>query len=475
MGPRGVRARLTAVLVALVVVVAVVLGVGAAVFVDARLHDQALAEAEAAAGFDLAVTIPERQLPADPTLDDIVQSRLADTFAQRGTQVVVDVGAERPFLSRSDLDGVLERLPASVRSLVDGGQLAYAWTDVAGTPSLVVGGRPAGGGPAFWFVHDVGEIAIAVDQLRLGLLLAGALLIVLALVTARWIARGILAPVEEASTAADRIAGGDLAARVPVTSDDEFGEWAARFNHMADTLAETITRLEAAQDQNRRFVADVSHELRTPVAALVAEASVLDGHLEGLEPDRRRAAELLIADVRRLRTLVDDLMELSRFDASAETVTIETVDLVRLVGSVIGARLPTARFVPPATLVVADTDPRRVERILGNLLDNAAEHAGGSDVDVVLEAGDDGAITLAVDDRGPGVPPDRLKRIFERFAKLDPSRRSGGSGLGLAIAAEHAAILGGYLEATNRPGGGLRVALELPPPLHDRYPVAMEP
>lgn len=475
MDPRGVRARLTAVLVALVVVVAVVLGVGASVFVDARLHDQALAEAEAAAGFDLAVTIPQRQLPAEPALDDIVQSRLADTFAQRGTQVIVDVGAERPFLSRSDLDGVLERLPASVRSLVDDGRLAYAWVDVAGTPSLVVGGRPAGGGPAFWFVHDVGEIAIAVDQLRLGLLLAGALLIVLALVTGRWIARGILAPVEEASAAADRIAGGDLAARVPVGSDDEFGEWAARFNHMADTLADTIARLEAAQDQNRRFVADVSHELRTPVAALVAEASVLDGHLEALDPQHRRAAELLISDVRRLRTLVDDLMELSRFDASAEAVAIEPVDLVRLVRSVVGGRLPTARFVPPATLVVADTDPRRVERILGNLLDNAAEHAGGTDVDVVLEAGVDGAITLAVDDRGPGVPPDRLERIFERFAKLDPSRRSGGSGLGLAIAAEHAAILGGHLEAANRPGGGLRVALVLPPPLHDRYVAAMEP
>jgi two-component system sensor histidine kinase MtrB len=157
-------------------------------------------------------------------------------------------------------------------------------------------------------------------------------------------------------------------------------------------------------------------------------------------------------------------------------VAIEPVDLVRLVRSVVGARLPTARFVPPAASVVADTDPRRVERILGNLLDNADEHAGGAEVDVVLEMAEDGGrVTLAVEDRGPGVPPDRLERIFERFAKLDPSRRSGGSGLGLAIAAEHAAILGGHLEAANRTGGGLRVALVLPPPLHDRYVAAMEP
>lgn len=462
MGRRGVRARLTTTLVALVVVVAVVLGVGASVFVDARLHDQALREAEAQAGFDLAVTVPERQLPPDPTLDDIVQSRLADTFAQRGTQVIVDVGGKHPFLSRSDLDGVLERLPATVRALVDGGQLAYAWIVVGDAPALVVGGRPSGGGPAFYFVHDVGEIAAAVDQLRLGLLLAGSVLLVLALVTARAIARGILAPVEEASSAAERIAAGDLEARVPVASEDEFGAWAARFNHMADTLADTIGRLEAAQDQNRRFVADVSHELRTPVAALVAEASVLDGHLDALPAERRRAGELLIADVRRLRTLVDDLMELSRFDASAEALAIEPVDLVRLVRSVVTARLPTARTVLPGPSLVVDTDPRRVERILGNLLDNAREHAGGANVEVELRSDAAGRVTFAVTDRGPGVPPEDLDRIFQRFAKLDPSRRGGSSGLGLAIAAEHAAVLGGDLTAEAREGGGLLVALVLP-------------
>lgn len=460
-GPRGVRGRLTATLIGLVVVAALVLGVGASVFVDGRLRDQALAEAQTQAGFDLAVTVPERQLPTDPTLDDVVQSRLAETFAQRGTQVVVDLGERGTFLSRNDLDGLLERLPASMRALVDDGQLAFAWTTVSEGPALVVGGRPAGGGPAFYFVHETGGIAAAVDQLRLGLLGAAAVLIVLALVAARSIAGGVLAPVDEASRAADRIASGDLSARVPVTSDDEFGEWATRFNRMADTLADTISRLEAAEEQNRRFVADVSHELRTPVAALVAEASLLDGHLDQLPPDIRRTGELLITDVRRLRVLVDDLMELSRFDAAAETVAVEPVDLVRLVRAVAGSRLPSARFEPPAPSVVVDTDPRRVERILGNLLDNAREHGERRDVEVTLEPGVE-SVVLAVADRGPGVPADRLDRIFERFSKLDPSRSSGSSGLGLAIAAEHAAILGGHLEASLRDGGGLRVALVLP-------------
>ena len=138
--------------------------------------------------------------------------------------------------------------------------------------------------------------------------------------------------------------------------------------------------------------------------------------------------------------------------------------MVRLVQAVIASRQPTARFDPPAPSVVVDTDPRRLERILANFLDNAREHAGATDVTVDLEVpGDD--LVLAVSDRGPGVPEDRLQRIFERFTKLDPSRSGGSSGLGLAIAAEHAALLGGYLQAMNRDGGGLRLELVVPLPV----------
>jgi two-component system sensor histidine kinase MtrB len=307
----------------------------------------------------------------------------------------------------------------------------------------------------------VAAIEEALAQLRLALLVGTLALVIVALLVANVIARGVLAPVEAAGRAAERIERGDLSARVPVTSDDEFGTWAERFNRMAAALSETIGRLESAEARNRQFVADVSHELRTPVAALVAEASILRDHLDELPPDTRRAGELLVADVGRLRGLVDDLMEVSRFDAGAEQVALEPVDLVARVRAIAAARLPEASLALPATPLVVDTDPRRLDRIVGNVLDNAREHAPGAPVEVSLASGPE-SIVLAVADRGPGVSPDQLPGIFDRFSKAEPSRHGGSSGLGLAIAAEHAALLGGYLVAGNREGGGLRVELHLP-------------
>jgi two-component system sensor histidine kinase MtrB len=447
-------------LLALVALTAAVLGVGSYLFVDYGLHRQALDDAKAQAVFDMSVLIPER-LPAEPTVDDVVASRLGELFRQRGVETIVDLGEGDPYVSNLALDHAIDAFPLDLRQRVAGGELAYAWTDVGATPALVIGGRLLPSGPDFYFVHDVATLETTLGQLRLALGGGALALVVIALVAARSIARGVLSPVTAAALAAERIEQGDFSARVPITSRDEFGAWAERFNRMAATLGETIGRLEAAQAQNRRFVADVSHELRTPLAALVAEASILREHLDALPPDSRRAGELLVADVARLRALVDDLMELSRFDAAAERVSAEPVDLGRLVRTVTGARLPEASLRLPDPPVIVETEPRRLERIVGNLLDNAREHAPGGPVEVSVEVvGDD--LVVAVSDAGPGVPADQLERIFERFHKADPSRHEGSSGLGLAIASEHAALLGGSLRAANRPTGGLQVELRLP-------------
>jgi two-component system sensor histidine kinase MtrB len=466
----GVRGRLTVTVVALVVLTAVVLGLAAYAFVDSRLHDQTLQEAADQARFDLSVLIPAR---LDNPPSQASMAKLGDDFQRRGLATIIVDAAGQPFATPSSLGTAYASIPESVRSLVAAGDLAYAWQPMAGEPSLVVGGRVAGTGPAVYFVRNVRSVDDTLLQLRIALIVGGLVLAAIAVVAARVVARGVLAPVDEAAHAARRIARGDLSARVPVESSDEFGQWAAQFNEMADTLEETIVRLRSAQAQNRRFVADVSHELRTPVAALVAEASILRDHLADLPPESRRAGELVVQDVGRMRDLVEDLMELSRFDAAGEEVRAQPVDLRRLIRDVAAARHPDAVLELPDDRVVVETDPRRLERILGNLLDNAREHAPGALVVVRLRASAD-TVAIDVADRGPGVPPDRLERIFDRFFMADPSRR-GGSGLGLAIAAEHAALLGGTLRARNRDGGGLAIELVLPvtQPLPDGDPAAM--
>ena len=154
-------------------------------------------------------------------------------------------------------------------------------------------------------------------------------------------------------------------------------------------------------------------------------------------------------------------MEVSRFDADAETVSLQPVDLGRLVTAVVATRLPGASIALPREPVIVASDPRRLDRIIGNLVDNARDHAPGAPVEVSLSRTMDGA-TIVVADRGPGVPADALPRLFDRFYKADPSRTGGSSGLGLAIASEHAALLGASLRARQRPGGGLVFALTLP-------------
>jgi two-component system sensor histidine kinase MtrB len=331
-----------------------------------------------------------------------------------------------------------------------------------------VAGRQ-GSSPVFYFVFPASTIDAALEQLRLGLVAAGLVAVALALAAARLVARGILRPVDSGSAAAARIARGDLSARVPSGGADEFARFAAEFNRMADSLASTVEQLRESEDRNRRFVSDVAHELRTPLTALVAEASVIEAGLAELPPDARRAAELLVGDVRRLRTLVEDLMELSRFDANAERAEVTPVELGAAVRSIVAARLPVAVVHAPAAPVMVSAEVRRLDRILGNLLDNAREHARGVSVEVGIRTEGEAAV-VSVADRGPGVPPGALGHLFERFYKQDPSRRGGTSGLGLAIAAENAALLGGRLSAANRAGGGLEVTLRMPILVTDSLP-----
>jgi signal transduction histidine kinase len=469
---RGIRTRLALALVALVTLTVIAIGLGTYAFVEARLRDGLLGDAQRQAQFNLSVLVPER-LPDGVTRETYATSGLPEAFRLRGdVETLVDYRDGGPNDSSSPLNlppAVLNEVPLALRDSVAAGRLGYAWQSLAGRPSLVLGGRSPAGGPDFYFVFPALTVDEALEQLRFGLLAAALVAILLALATAGIVARGILRPVSSGSAAAARIAAGDLSARVAAGGADEFARFAGEFNRMADSLADSIGRLEASERRNRQFAADVAHELRTPLTALLGEAAIIEADLDRLQPDARRAAQLLVEDVRRLRDLVEDLMEVSRFDARAEQATLEPLDLRAAVRSIVGARLPTATLALPEVPIAVEADLLRLDRILGNLLDNAREHAPGAPVEVTV--GTDGSAAAAaatetgfvrVADRGPGVAVDALPRLFDRFFKADASRAAGSSGLGLAIAAEHAALLGGTLVAENRDGGGLAVTLRLP-------------
>jgi signal transduction histidine kinase len=466
LGRPGFRRRLTVTFVALVALTVLSLGLGSYLLVSYSLNQRLLGESTRLTDFNVSVLAAER-LPERPTREDFEASGLFEAFGRRGgSGTIVDFGDGDPLVSNLRFRNVPARLSPDLRRIAADGNVGYERLTVEDAPYLVTGARLPPAGPDFYFLFSAAEVEEALSRLRQALAIGGVLLVVLAALAGRLLARQLLRPVGEASDAAHRIEQGDLSARITVESHDEFGTWAASFNRMAGALEEKVAQLQEAQARQRRFVSDVSHELRTPLTALVNEAAMLKAHLDagrldGLDPDARRVGELLASDVRRLRGLVDDLIEISRFDAAAEEVALTDFDLGEFLRTVVTSRLPEARLRVPGGALPVRTDPRRLERIVGNLLDNAREHGGGSEVEVSAGQERDGVV-IEVADRGPGVPEEDLSRIFERFYKADPSRHHGSSGLGLAIAQENARLLGGSLRARLRAGGGLAFELRLP-------------
>jgi two-component system sensor histidine kinase MtrB len=230
---------------------------------------------------------------------------------------------------------------------------------------------------------------------------------------------------------------------------------------MADALAAKIDALSEAEQRERRFTSDVAHELRTPLAGMSMAAGMLAEHLADLPPDGRRCAEILIHDTVGLQALVLELLELARIDAQSDPVEAEPVNLrtamVTVAGSVPGAEQAELRI---AGDLVVNADRARFRRVMTNLLTNAVVHGAGP-----IEVGArrrGGEVVISVRDHGPGIPPEVIDRIFDRFFKADSSRSQSGTGLGLAIAAEHARAQRGSLTAANAPDGGAVFTLVLP-------------
>ncbi|MFF3684505.1 ATP-binding protein [Streptomyces sp. NPDC002187] len=290
-----------------------------------------------------------------------------------------------------------------------------------------------------------------------------------ALVPALLASRSVLRPVRELRKAAGNMGSGRLDTRIQVRGRDELADLASTFNESAAALEHSVDELRQAEARARRFASDVSHELRTPLAGMLAVTEVLDEDADRLDPDTARAVRLISAETGKLAVLVEDLMEISRFDARAAELNTDEVDAAEAIRKTLQNRHWTDDRIRTELShgIRARLDPRRFDLVVANLVGNALKH-GGAPVTVRLRTGTgaDGAAVLVteVEDSGPGIRHDVLPHIFDRFFKADAARtRSAGSGLGLAITQENVRLHGGTVRAANAPGGGGAVfTVEIP-------------
>lgn len=305
--------------------------------------------------------------------------------------------------------------------------------------------------------------------LRSALWTTGGLLMAALGIISFLIMRQVTVPLRNARDVAGSIAGGDLAARMPVRGTDEVASLASSLNDMASDLQRQITQLEDLSRVQQQFVSDVSHELRTPLTTMRMATEVLHESQDEFSPDLQRSIELLHDQEERFESMLGDLLEISRFDAGAAVLSLDEVDLVDLVSTEVRALEAMAQSVSSPISIerrgstVVEADPRRIQRIIRNLLSNALGHGEGRPISITV-VGDDRAVALTVRDHGVGFAPRQSEQVFRRFWRADESRNRivGGTGLGLAISLEDARLHHGWLQAWGRPGRGAQFRLTLP-------------
>lgn len=311
---------------------------------------------------------------------------------------------------------------------------------------------------AYFEIFNLSDLVGTLHTLLVGLLIGALITTVAGAILGSWAAARALRPLEETTRAALAIAGGSLDTRLESAHFADLAALANAFNHMVDQLQERIKR-------EARFTSDVNHELRSPLTTLANSLSVLEARREELPPKALQALDLLGAEVRRFRRLVDELLEISRFDAAPGDISRDEVGIGALVEHTVaatGADVPI-QFAPGVASRHISVNKRRFERVFANLFENAERYGGGATMLAVEDHGD--WIRFLVEDNGPGIAPDERERIFERFSRGSTGRRRGlgdGTGLGLAIVSQHVQQHGGRVWVEDRPGGGARFVVELP-------------
>ncbi|MQA77087.1 MAG: HAMP domain-containing protein [Streptosporangiales bacterium] len=461
-------------------------------FLVARIEEGLLAEKVKAATEEAwsGALYTQGQLTAlgasDPQALESLQAGLVTELANRGGTagryaIVVRASTRdlppgaHPARATGGVD--LDSVPLSLRSALDTTRpLQQRWTYTAITyndrretqPGVVVGTRVGPWQLYYLFPLEQEQDTLALVQRTVALV--GAALVALLCAIAYLVTRQVVTPVRMAAQIAQRFEAGRLTERMAGKGEDDLARLATSFNSMAASLERQIGELEELGRVQRRFVSDVSHELRTPLTTVRMAADMLYHAREGFDTDAARAAELLQAQLDRFESLLADLLEISRYDAGAASLDASACDVRDLVRSVVEADAPLAErsgseitLVLPDEPCIAEVDPRRVDRILRNLVVNAVHYGEGHPIEIRV-ASDETAVAVVVRDHGVGLEPDQVRRVFDRFWRADPARArgGGGTGLGLSIALEDARLHAGWLQATGVPGNGALFRLTLP-------------
>ncbi len=405
---------------------------------------------------------------AQGVLRDLNRGQASSAAPARDT--LASIGVQRYLIwYRSDWVGdppLQQALPPElIGKVIDDRESAWQIIQVGDEPNIVVGWDVPQVGAYFEF-FSLDEVDSTLSSVRLSLLIAGIVATGLGLLLGVFAARRAVRPLGTAAQAASAIAGGRLDTRIEPTEDPDLRVMSESFNEMAAALQQRIER-------DARFASDVSHELRSPLTTLSASVEVMQARRDDLPERAQSALDLLSSDVDRFKGLVEDLLEISRFDAGAIRLHMEELMVVEFVRQAVAvSSLPGTPIDvdPRAEMAVIRGDRRRLARAIANLIDNARAYGGGSaEVSIRVSSPEDEELSrllIAVEDHGDGVAEDERDLIFERFARGGGAgRRTGsdGAGLGLALVDEHVRRHGGRVWVEDRLDGqpGARFVIEL--------------
>lgn len=353
-------------------------------------------------------------------------------------------------------------VPTSLREAVEGGAAGLQVTGSGATSLLVVGVPIAEAEAGYYQVSSLTDLDRTLTLLGSSLALGAIGAALVGAVTGAVISGRVIRPLSAISDVAGEIAAGRSDARLDAGHDPDLVPLADSFNDMVDELEERARR-------EARFASDISHDLRGPLAAFSAAVSVVNRRRSELPPEASEALDALDEQVTAFNRLVLDLLEISRFEAGTASLQTREVDVLELVRAVVGewegsGPEPVIR-IEPGGGGRALVDPRRIQQVMTNLLENADRYAGGPTQIVVEGRPRSAAVRICVDDAGAGVAHDEREAIFERFHRGTRAATAGaprGTGLGLALAAEHVRLHGGRLWVEDAPSGGARFVIELP-------------